>query len=71
MTLYIEICALIGYYAALSGNSVPTFRDNLSASTSRELLPNNMNKKDGLYLSGSWKLPFASLKEAYAPNSGD
>jgi hypothetical protein len=25
-----EICALVGYYAALSGSSVPTFRDNLS-----------------------------------------
>jgi len=26
-----EICALVGYYAALSAKSVPTFRDNLSA----------------------------------------
>ena len=25
-----EICALLRYYAALSGSSVPTFRDNLS-----------------------------------------
>jgi hypothetical protein len=25
-----EICALLGYYASLSGSSVPTFRDNLS-----------------------------------------
>ena len=25
-----EICALLGYYAALSGSSVPTFLDNLS-----------------------------------------
>jgi hypothetical protein len=25
-----DICALLGYYAALSGSSVPTFRDNLS-----------------------------------------
>jgi len=25
------ICAPVGYYAALSGKSVPTFRDNLSA----------------------------------------
>jgi hypothetical protein len=24
-----EICALLGYYAAQSGNSVPTFRDNI------------------------------------------
>jgi hypothetical protein len=30
-----EICALLGYYAALSGNSVPTFRDNLSVPSSR------------------------------------
>jgi len=25
-----EICAFLGYYAAYSGNSLPTFRDNLS-----------------------------------------
>jgi hypothetical protein len=25
-----EICALLGYYAAYGGNSLPTFRDNLS-----------------------------------------
>ena len=25
-----ENCALLGYYAASSGNSLPTFRDNLS-----------------------------------------
>jgi hypothetical protein len=32
---YVEICALLGYYAALSGRSVPTFRDNLSAPSLR------------------------------------
>jgi hypothetical protein len=30
-----EICALLGYCAAYSGNSVPTVRDNLSAPSSR------------------------------------
>jgi hypothetical protein len=29
------ICALLGYYAALSGSSVPTFRDNILAPYSR------------------------------------
>jgi hypothetical protein len=29
-----EICALLGYYAAYSGNSVPTFRGNLSVPSS-------------------------------------
>jgi len=33
--LEFEICALLGYYAAYSGNSLPTFRDNLSVSSSR------------------------------------
>jgi hypothetical protein len=28
-------CALLGYYAALSGSSVPTFRDSLSIPSSR------------------------------------
>ena len=30
-----EICALLGYYAAYIGNSLPTFRDNLSFPPSR------------------------------------
>ena len=29
--VWVKICALLGYYAARSGNSVPTFRDNLSS----------------------------------------
>ena len=28
-------CALLGYYAASNGNSLPTFRDNLSVPSSR------------------------------------
>jgi hypothetical protein len=34
-TCKIEICPLLGYYAALSGSYVPTFRDNLSVPSSR------------------------------------
>jgi hypothetical protein len=30
-----DICALMGYYAALSGSCVPTFRGNLSVPSSR------------------------------------
>jgi hypothetical protein len=30
-----EICFLLGYYTALSGSSLPMFRDNLSVSSSR------------------------------------
>jgi hypothetical protein len=30
-----EIFAVLGYYAALSGSSVQTFRDNLSVASSR------------------------------------
>jgi hypothetical protein len=33
----IEVCALLGYYAACGGNSLPTFRDNLSVSSSRAM----------------------------------
>jgi hypothetical protein len=29
LTHFKQICALLGYYASLSGNPVPTFRDNL------------------------------------------
>jgi hypothetical protein len=34
-----EICALLGYYAASSGNPLPTFRKNVSASSSRVKKP--------------------------------
>jgi hypothetical protein len=33
--LKVEICGLLGCYAALSGGSVPTFRDKLSVLSSR------------------------------------
>jgi hypothetical protein len=32
----LEICSLLGYYAAYSGNSLPTFRDNQSIPSSRD-----------------------------------
>jgi hypothetical protein len=41
-----EICALLGYYAASSGNPLPTFLDNLSVPYSRVKKP----KKDFLTL---------------------
>jgi hypothetical protein len=31
----LENCALVGYYAASSGNSLPTFRDNVSVPSSK------------------------------------
>jgi hypothetical protein len=34
-----EVRALLGYYAAYSGSSVPTFRDNLSVPSSRLMNP--------------------------------
>ena len=34
-----ENCALLGYYAASSGNYLPTFRDNLSVPSSRAEYP--------------------------------
>jgi hypothetical protein len=30
-----ENCAVVGYYAASNGNSIPTFRENLSVASSR------------------------------------
>ena len=41
-----NVCALLGYYAAYSGNSLPTFRDNLSATFSRvKKLSRNVGKE--------------------------
>jgi len=41
-------CALLGYYAAISGNSLPTFRDNLSEPTledGTDMLSRNVGKE--------------------------
>jgi hypothetical protein len=35
MVVEVEMCTVLGYYAALSSSSVPTFRDNLSDQCSR------------------------------------
>jgi hypothetical protein len=51
-----QICALPGYYAAYSGNSVPTFRDNLSVpyflifEEGADLLYRNVGKESPLYV---------------------
>ena len=37
-----EICVLLGYYAASNGNPVPTFRDNVSVTSSWTSLPLKM-----------------------------
>ena len=34
-----EICSLLGYYAALCGNCLPTLRDNVSVPSSRVKSP--------------------------------
>ena len=38
-----ENCALLGYYAASSGNFLPTFRDNCSVPQSRVMNPKKEN----------------------------
>jgi len=47
-----EICALLRYYAALTGNSLPTFRDNLSIPFSRYKNPNFLTLKDECLILG-------------------
>jgi len=49
-----EHCLLLGYYAACSGHSLPTFRDNLSVPSSRvknllDLLSLKAGKEPPLY----------------------
>jgi hypothetical protein len=48
-----EICALLGCYAAYSGNSLPTFRDNLLIPSSRDLRKIKEEKSEGTWI--SWK----------------
>jgi hypothetical protein len=39
-----ENCSLLGYYAARSSNSLPTFRDNVSVPNSRVKNPRRANR---------------------------
>jgi len=43
--MYHDPCALLGYYAASSGNSLQTFRDNLSVPPSRVKKSRNVGKE--------------------------
>jgi hypothetical protein len=49
----LEICGLLGYYAASCGNCLPTFRDNVSVPSSRVKSPSGKNcqgkKPVGIY----------------------
>jgi hypothetical protein len=38
--IQVEICAVLGYYAASCGNSLPTFRGNVSVPSSKAKSPN-------------------------------
>jgi hypothetical protein len=46
-----EICAVLGYYVAYGGNSLPTFRDNLSVTLENVTyrLPRKAGKELPLY----------------------
>jgi hypothetical protein len=41
-----EICALLRYYAAESGNSIPTFQDNLLIPNSRAMKSKRENRAE-------------------------
>jgi hypothetical protein len=47
--LFVEICALLGYYAASCGNCLPTFRDNVSVPSSRVKSPSRNERKPETY----------------------
>jgi hypothetical protein len=47
-----EICALLRYYAALTGNSLPTFRENLPIPSSRVKNPNFLALEDECLICG-------------------
>jgi hypothetical protein len=51
-----EIHALLGYYAAYAGNSLPTFRDNLSVGSSRVTKSNILFTPCLVYGTETWLL---------------
>jgi hypothetical protein len=57
-----EYCPLLGYYAASSGNSLPTFRDNLPVPSSRVENQRNRPPVSPLYF---WDIPIYSYSLVY------
>jgi hypothetical protein len=45
-----EIFGLLGYYTALCGNCLPTFRDNVSVQSSRVKIPTRLVAEWDTYL---------------------
>ena len=52
-------CALLGFYAASSGNSLPTFRDNLSVPSSK--VKESLGWDGYLEERNSWRMQFHSV----------
>ena len=48
----VEICALLGYYTAYSGNSLPTYRDILTLEDGTNRLSQKICKELPLYMGG-------------------
>ena len=57
-----EYCALLGYYAESSSNSLPTFRDNLSVPSSRVENQRNHPSASSLQF---WDIPIYSHSLVY------
>jgi hypothetical protein len=54
----VEICVVLTFYAAQSGSSIPTFRDNLSIPPSRVKQSNTLEDGIGCPRNIGGKLPF-------------
>jgi hypothetical protein len=59
-----EICALLGYYSASSGNPLPTFRDNVSVQSSRAKKSSSWNSWP--LKMGPIRCPEASVKDYHS-----
>jgi hypothetical protein len=58
-----DICAVLGYHAALSGSSIPTFRDNLFVPSSR---PRSPRRKPLLGVLEPWRCADTSVKNYHS-----
>ena len=64
----LDICAILGYYSAYSGNSLPTFRDNLSVPS--PLISWSLKTgPDNLYVPGSVNHSIIHIKNPNKCNS--
>jgi hypothetical protein len=65
-----KTCALLGYNAGYSGNSLPTYRDTLSVGPIFKGQESKKARKDKFLYSDTWQVPLSGVKNSTVFRNG-